>query len=194
MCTTVHARCLQTSARPTRVLLYTRNTRTLPHGRHVYSSTRAPRDDRSEHARAPYTWARPPTCTPCRPPDRQPLRAPVVRLQYARAGHTWAHPPTCAPYTAVPVLTSARARRWLYYRMHHRNICSSTRSLRFGDESFQSLRRISLTLATRPGVQHILVEFDIVQTNIPPFPGHGCIGPGEAPWIDVQGMNWKTGV
>ena len=27
----------------------------------------------------------------------------------ARAGHTWAHPPTCAPYTAVPVLTSARA-------------------------------------------------------------------------------------
>ena len=27
----------------------------------------------------------------------------------ARAGHTWVHPPTCAPYTAVRVLTSARA-------------------------------------------------------------------------------------
>ena len=27
----------------------------------------------------------------------------------ARADHTWTHPPTCAPYTAVPVLTSARA-------------------------------------------------------------------------------------
>ena len=27
----------------------------------------------------------------------------------ARAGHTWTQPPTCALYTAVPVLTSARA-------------------------------------------------------------------------------------
>ena len=92
VCTTLHAWCLQTTTRMTRVLLYTRNTRTLPHGRHVCYCTRTPRNDRSEHARAPYTWARPPTCTPCRPPDHQLMRASVVMLQYPRAlairGHT----------------------------------------------------------------------------------------------------------
>ena len=31
--------------------------------------------------RAPYTWARPPTCTPCRPLDHQLIRASIVILQ-----------------------------------------------------------------------------------------------------------------
>ena len=73
-------------------LLYTRDTYRLPHGRHMCYCTRTPRNDRSEHARAPYTWARPPTYTPCRPPDHQLMRASVVMLQYPRAlatrGHT----------------------------------------------------------------------------------------------------------
>ena len=50
-------------------LLYTRDACRLPHGRHVCYCTRTPRNNRSEHARAPYTWARPPTCTPYRSPD-----------------------------------------------------------------------------------------------------------------------------
>ena len=126
VCTTVHARCLQITARPTRVLLYTRNTRTLPHGRHVCCCIRTPRDDRSEHARAAYTWARPPTCTPRRPPDRQPLRAPVVRLQYARAlathGNTRPRVHRIRPFRSSP----PRARPSLYYTEHYRP-CSDAR-------------------------------------------------------------------
>ena len=62
------------------------------------------------NTRAPYTWARPPTCTPCRPPDHQLIsRIGRYATVPARAGYTWAHPPTCAPYTAVRFLTSARA-------------------------------------------------------------------------------------
>ena len=34
-----------------------------------------------------------------------------------RPGHTWAHQRTCAPYTAVPVLTSARAGRYTTNRL-----------------------------------------------------------------------------
>ena len=53
--------------------------------------------------------------------------------------------------------------------MHRRKICRSAHRFRFGDESFQSLGRISLPLATPPGVKPILVQFDIVQANIPPL-------------------------
>ena len=139
MCTTVHARCLQTTARPTRVLLYTRTTRTLPHGRHVCCCTRVPRDDRSEHARAPYTWARPPTCTPCRPPDRRPLHAPVVGLQYARALAVILHRVLYSIKNLAPQLLSPRGRCYytcalLYtraaYRLPHgRHVCYCTRVL-----------------------------------------------------------------
>ena len=55
--------------------------------------------------------------------------------------------------------------------MHRRNICRSSHRFRFGDESFQSLSRISLPLATPPGGKPILVYFDIVQANIPPLLG-----------------------
>ena len=41
------------------MLTHTRNTHKLPHGRHVCYCTCTPRKDRSEYARAPYTWARP---------------------------------------------------------------------------------------------------------------------------------------
>ena len=115
MCTTVHAWCLQTTARTTRVPTRTRNTRTLPHGRQVCYCTRTPRNDRSEDVRAPHTWARPPTCTPCRPPDHQLMRASVVMLQYPRSLATRGHTrlrvqrTTCAAYTAVWFLTSVCA-------------------------------------------------------------------------------------
>ena len=55
--------------------------------------------------------------------------------------------------------------------MHRRNICRSAHRFRFEDESFQSLGRISLPLATPPGVKPILDDFDIVQANIPPLLG-----------------------
>ena len=51
--------------------------------------------------------------------------------------------------------------------MHRRKISRSAHRFRFGDESFQSLGRISLPLATQPGFKPILVQFDIVQINIP---------------------------
>ena len=51
--------------------------------------------------------------------------------------------------------------------MHRRNFRRSAHRFRIEDESFQSLGRISLPLATLVGVEPILVEFDIVQANIP---------------------------
>ena len=93
VCTTVHACCLQTTARTTRVLLYTYATQ-RPIG------TRA----RSLHVGTPahvYTL----------PTAGSPTYARVGRYATvpARAGYRWAHPPTCTPYTAVRFLTSARA-------------------------------------------------------------------------------------
>ena len=79
-------RCYYTCA-----LLYTRDAYRLPHGRHVCHCTRTPRNDRSEHARAPYTGARTPTCTPCRLPNHQLIHAPVVILQYPRVPSTLGH-------------------------------------------------------------------------------------------------------
>ena len=59
----------------TRVMLTdyrTDDTRATAHVRHATTD---------RHARAPYTWARPPTCTSCRPPCQEHVRAPVIILQ-----------------------------------------------------------------------------------------------------------------
>ena len=53
--------------------------------------------------------------------------------------------------------------------MHRGNICRSAHRLRLGNESFKSLGLISLPLATPPCAKSILVEFDILQANIPPL-------------------------
>ena len=93
MCPTVHALCLQTAARTTRVPLYTCATQrpigTRAHSQHVGTSAHV------------YTL----------PTAGSPTYAGIGRYATvpACASYTWAHPPTCAPYTAVLFVTSARA-------------------------------------------------------------------------------------
>ena len=92
-CATVHAKYPYTTARTTRVLLYTYATQRL-------IGTRAPSLHVGMTAHV-YTV----------PTAGSPTYARIGRYATvpAGAGCTWAHPPTCAPYTAVRFLSSARA-------------------------------------------------------------------------------------
>ena len=54
---------------------------------------------------------------------------------------------------------------------HHRQIRPSSNRFRFGDETFESLGKISLPLATPRGAPRILVDFDIVQADVPALLG-----------------------
>ena len=54
---------------------------------------------------------------------------------------------------------------------HSRDIRRSGHRFRFGDESFPSLGRISLPLATPSGIEPIFVDFDIGDADIPALLG-----------------------
>ena len=71
--------------------------------------TRTPRNDRSGHARSLHVGT--PAHVYTLPTARSPTYARVscYTAVHARVPYTWAHPPTCAPYTAIRLITSARA-------------------------------------------------------------------------------------
>ena len=54
---------------------------------------------------------------------------------------------------------------------HHRKIRASGNSFRFGDENFESLGQISLPLPTPNGTPRVMVDFDIVQADVPALLG-----------------------